>query len=92
MFFLTPTSRTRHTRAGCERCKRCGVFQRFPTITRARWRITNFRRPNKMGLRSLNQSKTVPSINSNFPAFCLAVCGKIRIFAAWMPLTGKKRH
>ena len=45
MFFLTPTPRTRHTRAGCERCKRCGMFQRFPTITRARWRITHFRRP-----------------------------------------------
>ena len=71
MFFLALTSRTRHTRAGCERCKRCGMFLRFPTITRARWRITNFRRPNKMGLRSLNRPKTVPSMNFEFSRILL---------------------
>ena len=35
MSFFALTSRTRHTQAGCGRCKRCGMFQRFPTITRA---------------------------------------------------------
>ena len=35
MSFFALTSRTRHTQAGCGRCRRCGMFQRFPTITRA---------------------------------------------------------